>query len=524
MGGTMKKILFLLVVAPLCLPVNAQELAPTVVDNAWPISPTPRDQWSTKTYLEKFFPPQFSFPERDSSHTETNDKRFQGTLVYTPLAGPKPLGQRFIVLRAVGQKKKADGQMADVASYRADLTLPDNIHKPVLSPDGRRLLFQQGPPYGDDDVTSSWSYLYCWNFDAKQWGIYTLSTPSTVQRWANDNFHFMQHLEQEAPEDVWQRTILTDASVLDVRDPLKKEADNSVPSYRSPKVFSSRTMRWSDQGTVFGTQEVTTETAKPAAVEWIPYTQKINVITPAAFDPAPSPDGRYIAYFGWPGAGKTDNPAPVFLAPPALALPDIALPQPKPHDFQADGPFLYLLERKTGRKSIVNLQSSGLLSWADNGQTLVVVAKTAGATAREKQAHIRTISLVQMTGDLPPNVSRQMKEIATVSATEYAGIQRGTPPNFRIMSIARHGQENWMYLDVSAYTAPGAMPDEEKRIEAINLKSGEVVTISRLNSVFGSVVGWDFHDNADETVRPVPKIGLLFAKPAAPAKPKPTRK
>ena len=521
----MKKVL-LLILAVFCLPAVAQtqEIA-ALID--WPATPTPREPefiTPTSPTIREISPPYLGFPERDPSHDETTDKRFRGILVYAPVAGLKPHGQRFIVLRDIGQKSKADERMAEAASYRINFTLADNIHTPVFSPDGKQLLFQQGSPFGADEDAGSWSYLYCWNFDAKQWGFYTMSSPSVAQNWANDNLHFMQHIERAPPDEVWHRTEISDALIFDVRDRVSKQEHNSVPSYRSPKVFSSRTLRWSNQGTVFGTQEVTADNAKPVAVEWQPYTQKINVISPAAFDPAPSPDGRYIAYFGWPGAGKIDNPAPVFLPPPTLALSDVAVPQQKPADFSPDGPFLYLLERKTGRKSLVNLQSSGLLAWTSDGQNLVVSAKTFGADAREKQAHIRTISLVQMTGDLPPNVPRQMKEIATLSATDFMAMQRGTPPNFRILSIARHGQENWLYLDISAYTAPGDLYTEEKRIEAVNLQSGEVVTLSRLTSVYGSTVGWDFHDDADETVRPIRSIGPPKVKAFAPAKPKAPRK
>ena len=500
----MKILVFTFFVVALCLPVMAKEQMASKIGDSWPSSPASKIPKSLKPGLTTrgIFREQEDLAaadERNQRLEVTTDPRFCGTLVYTSSA--KTDNSHFIVLHAIGAPQSAKEPASLFASYRAEFSGKDTIHTPLFSPDGKKLLFQQGSFLGSSDADGSLSYLYGWDFGAKQWNLHDLTSDSDGLRWANDSLHFLRHREWMRPDEVWHPMEFTDVAIFDVRDNITRKTGNSVPSYRSPKVFSSRRVRWSEQGTIFGTRERIITDAKPDAVEWVPYTTKINLIATAAFDPVPSPDGRYIAYFGWPGAGKTDNPSPISPAPIApvgsmLDGPFYSALHPKPPvaPINSTGPFLYLLERKTGHRRVVSLHNSGLVSWSGDGQTLIIVNQGYDYKIHSSTASLSTYSLVQMTDYAVPNAPCKVKEITLPN--NMLTVER--------IVASRHGEQQWLYLDT-----PGSL-------QAVNLQSDATVTIARIESGGTNSLNWDWHDAADETVRPIPKIGPPRAKPTKP--------
>ena len=478
---------------------------------SWPAIPAPREpSFATSgPNIHQFFPTQPNPPADDPVQIETTkDERFRGTVVYTPYIfrreGKEPADERFIVLRGVNQPKRLGAQLTDVVSYRLDLTNLDPIHRPLFSPDGRELLFQQGSTVEGDGDASSWSYLYGWNFDTNLWTVYALSSPWVALRWATDSQHFLDHLEP--PQQYWRYVPPTDVAVFDALDKVTKEAQNAVPANRSPRTLLARATIWSNQGTIFGTQAAKVTGDKPAAIEWIPYTQKINLLSSDAYDPCPSPDGRYVAYFGWPGQNLGDNPVPFFPTAKEIAAP---LAEVKPDKFSSGGPFLYLLDRQSGRKSLVSThgsdfstQNDGFLAWTSDGQTLISIVKTPSAETGNDEFIVRTVSLSQMTSGLTPAVPRQMKTIATLYNTIT-----------RVWSVAHYRGEDWIYLG------------NDSLIEAVNVRSGETMTVAQMTGDTSLAVGLDYHNDNDDTVRPA--ISFPSATTNAqksPVKAAPTRK
>ncbi len=472
-----------------------------------PPSPVPTGPYADLN-IKGFLPPSLGYPPGDTPHTDTQNKRFRGRLIYGVLGGVAPNANYFIVVQAIGQKYSLDGKIGGATFYE-NQGFKTRFHSPVVSPDGTKMFFRYGDQFDVGDLASS----YLWDLGGQKYFNFGAIGISSQLLWSNNNVDYIEYFQDTPPEENW-------TAQKGAVQPMVVAAKLGDP-VQIPVPVAARTPAWTRQNTVLCTALPKASNGKPDIIEWKPFSKSAQVVAPAAFDPAPSPDGRYLAYFGWPGKTKSDNLAPVFIAPLENALPSQSQPQAKPADFDAQGPFCFVMDRLSGRKFLINTQGKGLLTWSSDSQTLVVIeSRNDGPGAHT--ALLRTIGIGQITGDLPPNVPHQLKEIAQIKGRDFQPLQRATPPWIRVMSSVAHGKEQWLYFDVSEITGLMDFYAQHKRIIAVNVASGEQVVISEMNDPSAHVQGWDFHDDADTGFKATPVI----QRPAAlnvPAKATKTR-
>ncbi len=250
------------------------------------------------------------------------------------------------------------------------------------------------------------------------------------------------------------------------------------PFWRVTNHASRRNVVWGNDGQCFYTHQPqsstsTTDVARGAITSDAGYPSawsamlrtKTNVpVLSRGYDPVPSPDGRYIAFFGWSLDDKPDATHPS--SPPALWLFDVRL--------------------KTRKR--LSDQNGGFVFWTHDSQTLVCARFPAG----HYKAEISTLSL-----------DGQEKHLATVEARDPLNLgesRQGSGPPAPISFKGISKNNRFLMLDVCEFTGiQGSTYNTQRSLRAVDLTSGEVSLIASAKPPTNTELqfSWDWFDTSD---------------------------
>jgi len=237
---------------------------------------------------------------------------------------------------------------------------------------------------------------------------------------------------------------------------------------------SRRPAFWGADGRLFYTHEPEVRPqqflTKPQNLPqiWVadPKTKSNKQVLSGGFDGVPSPDGRFLAFFGY-------NPK---------VVPSVAYP--------ARPPRLYLYEFKTRQWTLLSRVNAGTLLWTPDSRTLICVSYPDG----QYEGHINRITI-------SPQISSS-EEVAVVVAKDPLNIgqEREGEPAITPMHISRNGR--YLILQKSEYfkrQPPFRL--RELWLQAVNLDDGNVTTLAHATPPpIQLEFSWDWLDMSDGEV------------------------
>lgn len=357
---------------------------------------------------------------------------------------------------------------------------------------GRNILFGSG--YNTDRL-DGWGF-YNWNLSSNRLtvaratsrNIYYEAVSPDGNEWAVVGYDDDQQ-EPQDPSSVWKNVgagwlELSDLNAtygfhelddtLGIKDktlaPPGQSRATGKPVWRVSNAASRRPPHWGLDGRVFYTHEPQVQprhnitSPKNLPEIWVAdgkdKTNKSVLV--GGYDGVPSPDGRFLAFFGY-------TPKVV----PSETYP--AMP-----------PQLYLYEFKTGKISRLSSQNTGQVMWAPDSKTLVTIA----FPEDRYHAHVQTIPIQP--------VVCPAKEVAVVEAEDPVGLGdgRGTAA-ITPMHISRNGRylilqrDELAKLDYPVY-------DHELWMQAVDLQSGVVTILAHATPIRSEIdFSWDWFDVSD---------------------------
>ncbi len=427
--------------------------------------------------------------------------------------GEKPLqkmmdAKYFLILRSIGFEGQLHGQLTNTASYR-QRHFPDPPGQQLFLPDGSGV-FSRAFLIGAHDAGPD----YVWDFAKGQFRGGG-GGKSVSQVFLSPDGHWAA---QTAPEE----HELQDTPWQSFAGKQTWAADLKIQQKYKFKLFpdaSQRSMAWSGPNTLLYTQQPAhpdDPAGRPSIHEARVPGGASHLVIANAYDPAPSPDGRFIAFFGWPG-----NPNA-----PAVKDPDEITGQENldPNSAQAlalSTPRLFIFDRASKKRYPVSDQAWGFLAWTPDSRRLIMVATgTPGTPDIGTPARVRVANLSDILAAPDEKAAASVvREVATVNAEDKAGGFRIWPRNFRLAAVARNGR--YIVLDVNEFQGENTglhLLINRKSLVGVELDSGRVTTLDTLLDPNGDVQGWDWHDDSDSTGNNV-ALTPGYAEDAPPLKP-----
>lgn len=482
--------------------------------NSWPAIPEPlKVPYPVGLPLNLEFTKLIPTPwPTDPLEELSSEPSLKGTLVYLPFQG------QIFEFRGVNLQREIAGKLSASAQYYTKFYAGNApSYDPQFSPDGQRLLFKVGSA---DDVNGL-SQIYVWNFTTRRMKLLVLNSASDVNDVLSpDGLSFFVTPVGKIAEGL-NKTLTVKSNKVTPEGSCFYWYDIATGKERAgiPSVIPGDVV-WTQRNTIlYGalTQPVNSATVGSPTAQYFSSLPFIGEAQPSGgtpvtlikngFSASPSPDGRWIAFFGWP----EDVPLP------ADAKYDSSSSDPRRPKNWPD-PALYVFDRKTKRRILVSTQPKGALRWTPDGKTLVALeAKTLNRYGREDggsgggtEAHIRVITLAEISKGNATTV-KTMKELAVLKAKDYKPIYRGAlvPSPVRIMQITKDAK--YLLVDQSEFVdETSGYYTEEKTLRSVNLSSGVVATVARVKNASGMVTGWDWHDEST-----LPQANLKVKNPLA---------
>jgi hypothetical protein len=440
--------------------------------------------------------PEIDFTPRDPRASLTNIKDgVNGRLVYAPYIKLPGIveSQRYFVWMGANISGSVDGRNTDVCAYHVTKHY-EYIYDPLFSPDGRLLCFKYGWPYQRGSAHSFiiWDLAGKRLFDADgsaypfvAWSPnsrYILYIKDTDPRgFSVDNAGkvpiklFVHDVQTGTSRQVAQNVMATliRRDARDVPDFWSTEASSWTPQntvlftawpfLHKPKVAKSKSAA--------ATKSIPTG-GKPVKKEEFAYYSVYEVATAGgepkqlitkAASPMSSPNGKWVAFWGWPEKEPEYDPK----NPPAR--PEYAR--------------LYVWERATKQRKKLGEQTAGLLRWTPDSKQLVVLEPRKIAP-NISEGHIWVYDSDTWEG----------RDMITIVVKDYIGLN-GVPYRFNSMKISKDNTK--AFVDVSEYT--GYKVDtfvEKKTWQAVDLKSGKVEIIATTENQRDGTIGWDWYDES----------------------------
>ena len=215
---------------------------------------------------------------------------------------------------------------------------------------------------------------------------------------------------------------------------------------------------------------------------------KTNLVVPDAYAPSPSPDGRWIACFGWPDVNADETKKPSLQILPALYL----------YDRLQKKRLLVSALPKFGRREMMN--GAGLpqqiLRWTPDSRHLILTEETYQTKGKIGEA-AATISAVDIPSQLPANDAQwaQTRRLITTLHTEdfvaYPSPILHYEMHFRPLQMS--ADENHLFLATFQVTGQtGDNPTSESSLQRLNLTNGQVDVLARFNNY--RLRGFDWHE------------------------------
>jgi len=248
-----------------------------------------------------------------------------------------------------------------------------------------------------------------------------------------------------------------------------------LPVWRVSNHAAVRDMVWTPRGHLLYTHEGTTPaitgTAEPEAPEQFPSIWLANPeahtnvkIIDRGYDPTPSPDGHWLAFYGWPSSitPTTANPAPA----PTLSF--------------------YNGQSKTGFH--VAGSTPAVLRWTPDGKTLVMASYSKDGNTVELSTMAVPAAVPTQDTPLAPAA-----KLATIRVRDPMGLgaTRPAPAAITVDGISSNG--NYLLVELSEFTAtPGTVGSEERTLEAVDLTSGAQHVIAKVTPPVGTKLNFSW--------------------------------
>lgn len=244
------------------------------------------------------------------------------------------------------------------------------------------------------------------------------------------------------------------------------------PFWRITNHASRRNVVWGSNKEVFYTHQppvsssvgraTNDNTSYPSVWSATLITKTNALVLERGYDPVPSPDDRYIAFFGWSLDEKPDAARPAM--PPAL----------------------WLFDRRLKTRKRLSDQNGGYVFWTHDSRRLICARFPSG------QYHAQ-ISMLSLDG--------QEKQLATVEARDPLNLgegRQGPPAPISFKGISKNNR--FLIADVCEFTGiQGSTYSTERALRAVDLTSGAISTLATAKPPTNTELqfSWDWFDISD---------------------------
>ena len=359
-----------------------------------------------------------------------------------------------------------------------------------IAPDGKQLLFKEGWPYEDQSTYR----LYILNLTTKQ--VQPGPAQDLVCRktfWSPNSkkIAFIVGGNAEGLEDSSTSSSATKLCIYNVSNGTTR----LVASHPD-----ARSIAWTAQNSLLYSLSANDRQSsiRPSIYEAFSSTGKSSVVVPGGYAPAPSPDGKWIAFFGWPLDER--------LSPVATAMASA----------YSEKQGLYLYNRSTKERILISPDTMHdfaneipsilpySLLWMPNGKSLLVLrTRYSGLPAfYTPDVKIGTglgEALIQAYS-VPGLATRHM---TTIQAEDFEAVSRSyVYPEYQLLSVTNNGA--WLIMKVHEYVSrKSGYPVETNKVQAINFQSGRILPLAQTKSWAGSSLGLDWHEGFAPAPQPV---------------------
>jgi Tol biopolymer transport system component len=494
----------------------------------WPAAPP-----YSETGNILLLPPQATPPPNDPFEPQVVPPSIRGTITYIPIIVPiaHAAGRPYFVMRSVnasrglsdGIGKKDDSNspqapgLTDVVSYYTASNT--NINEPQYSPDGSKLLIKLG--YLPETYPSY--ELYIW--DLEQGKLKRAIPPRLAYAkvfWARDNRHLAYvvggdiggyeatgtgHVQARIGDTntgkeyslqpnpgvsdfVWT----SQGSLLYTLPPQMQGIDNPTQTTKAknPKVTGKKISKANPTGPL-----LTKHRSSPEIYE-AGTDGKAKRLISDGYNPVPSPDGKQVVYYR--SRSLTDQEAatgtnnfridhtasrfrPVYWSGKLLSESKV-----------------YLYDRQTKQSVLIRNETPDWVYWTPDGSRLVLITMKGEGQSGPTQygAYFQVLDIK----GTPLSALKDLKarDLAVVTARDVDGaIRGGVNPQYMPQGVSNDGRYFFMFL--SELTEKSERFDiydqmEKRSLSAIDLESGEVVTVAQIEAKVTHVIGWDWHDES----------------------------
>lgn len=409
--------------------------------------------------------------------------------------------QQYYSLYGVNYRGLYKGELKSQITLHATYSI-SYLQSPVFSPNGRKVLYKGGSPFN-----SGASYrLFSWDFDKKiidqamirekkGEGVQIIPHSHFNVYWSPDSRYVLYTIPHSKINPVGVRMPNHSNITLNAYDTEEKKnivlADHVALGVLVTNIrdFTWQgapysTFGWTPQHTVLYTkQQMRTEEEilerrrnellepyRPHIYEVSLRGSKPELLISNGTNPLPSPDGKSIAFWGWPEDTEKTNKKE--------EKPRVADTVPKP-----ELPALYVYDRATKQRRKVSDFLSGRLVWTPDSSSLLILGPSNAATGKRENtlyridvASARTVKVADI---IAPDAKEEMREY------RY----------FDNLKVSRNGEYAIVDTSYGLGSDPhGFVNPEMKVFLGVNLEDGKITKIAQCENKWASVLGWDWYD------------------------------